>query len=98
MKLSVSFCVLTLTKALLNERVGCQRNALLFYLAISTLVDELPHRLQVGVTEGQKPHTSLTAPEQVPNLRHLLKNITACLTNSLCINMVNLIVPHPQAM
>lgn len=47
----------SLTEAFFNERVVCQRNALLFDLAVSTLVYELTHRLQVGVTDGQKPHT-----------------------------------------
>lgn len=40
-----------LTKCLLDKRVVGQSNALLFDLAESTLVDELTHRLKVGVSE-----------------------------------------------
>lgn len=47
------------TKAFLDERVVCQRNALLSDLAVSALIDELTHRLQVGVPEGKK-HTQVT--------------------------------------
>lgn len=48
-----------LTEVLLDERVVSQRNALLSDLAVSALVDELTHRLEVGVSEGQN-HTRVT--------------------------------------
>lgn len=51
-------CVI-FTKALLDEGVVRQRNTLLLDLAVSTLVDQLTHRLQVGVTEGHN-HTQVT--------------------------------------
>lgn len=39
------------TKAFLDQAVVSQSNALLVDLAITSLVDQLMHRLQVGVTE-----------------------------------------------
>jgi hypothetical protein len=51
-----------LTEVLLNDGVIGQRNALLVDLAVSTLVDQLADRLEVGVTVGD---------EGLDNLQHL---------------------------
>lgn len=43
-----------LTESLLHQSVVCEGNALLPHPAMATLVDELTHRLQVGVSENFK--------------------------------------------
>lgn len=48
---ALPFCSAEFTKALLDQAVVGQSNALLVDLAVTSLVDQLVHRLQVGVTE-----------------------------------------------
>lgn len=40
-----------LTKGLLYQTIVCEGNTHLLHFAVATFVDELPHRLQVGVSE-----------------------------------------------
>lgn len=48
------------TESFLHQSVVCEGDALLPHPAVATLVDELSHRLQVGVSEEIQIHSMKT--------------------------------------
>jgi len=73
------------TQALLNQAVVCDGNALLLNLAEATLVDELAHGLQVGISERETAHTrEVTLQSNQPTSSHTFTRRRPCLLYKDC--------------